>query len=234
MSDSEPKAAPPALAPNLAAAVRRAVGHLVAGGLVIAPTESAYGIFVLANRPKALARLRALKGRPAGQPLPLVVADLVALARVALPPSDAQSRVMQYLWPGPLTLVLPARDDVPEEVTGATGTVGVRISPHPVTATLCQLAGPLTATSANLSGGPLVRHVAELDPALLADDVLVVDGGFCPESPPSTVARIDADGTVTILREGPVSETQIRAVLGDPGDPGDGIPLSPRTGPRRR
>lgn len=215
MPGSEPKAASYALAPNLAAAVRRAVGHLVAGGLVVAPTESAYGIFVLANRPQALARLRELKARPEGQPLPLVVADLVSLARVALPPSEAEAKVMRHLWPGPLTLVLRARDDVPGAVTGGTGTVGVRIPPHPVAAALCHLAGPLTATSANLSGGPLVHRVGEIDPALLAEDVLVVDGGPCPAAPPSTVARIDPDGTVHVLREGPVSEKQIRAVLGD-------------------
>lgn len=203
----------PELGPNLSAAVRRAIGHLFAGGVVIGPTESAYGLFALATRPEATARVAALKGRPTGQPLPLVVGDAGGLGRIAEPPNDAELRLMRTFWPGPLTLVLRARPGLPEEVTAGTGTVGVRMPPHPVTLALCLAAGPLTATSANLSGGPLARAVEEIDPALLEHDVFVVDGGRCPDARPSTVARVSEAGEVEVLREGPITRGQLAAVL---------------------
>ncbi|MDF1562243.1 MAG: L-threonylcarbamoyladenylate synthase [Deltaproteobacteria bacterium] len=208
-----PDARVPALAPNLARAVRRAVGHLVAGGVVIAPTESSYGLFASVRSAAAVKRIVALKDRMAGHPLPLVVAGPGGLSEVAREPTRPERILMHHFWPGPLTLVLPALEGVPPEITAGTGTVGVRIPPHPIAAALCSAAGPLTATSANPTTLAAARRVDQIDPALLEHDVLVVDGGDCGDHPPSTVVRVSED-EVEILREGPISASQISAVLG--------------------
>ncbi len=192
-------------------ALAQALAYLRAGGIVAGPTESVYGLFASAFDRRATERVLALKGRRSDQPLPLVVGDLGAVRQVAVPPPDAEA-VMEALWPGPLTLVLPAAPGLPRAVTAGTGTVGLRIPAHRVARALAQGAGPLTATSANRSGQAPVLEAADLDAALRSAPDLFVLEGVCGGQRPSTVARLTESG-VEILRPGPVSEAQIRAAL---------------------
>jgi L-threonylcarbamoyladenylate synthase len=185
-------------------ALDEAVEVLRAGGTVVFPTESFYGLGVQALDAAAVARVFRLKGRPESKPL-LVLVDSVKMAEaLAASISDGARELMARHWPGPLTLVLAAVPGLPQALTAGTGTVGVRVPGHPVALALVRAAGvPVTAPSANPS-----REA----PAISAEDVrryfgggvdLILDGGSTAGGPGSTVA----DCTVwppRVLRQGPV------------------------------
>jgi L-threonylcarbamoyladenylate synthase len=115
-------------------------------------------------------------------------------------------------WPGPLTLIVPAAAWVPEAVHAGTGTVGVRVSPHPVATALArELGAPLTATSANRSGDPPARHPDEVRRAF--PEIVVVDGGETRGGPPSTVVDLCVQ-PARLLRPGAVPWEEIARVLG--------------------
>lgn len=183
-----------------AAGVARAVALLRQGEVVAFPTESSYGLAVDALDARALERLFAVKGRPTGQPPPVVILGEAMLDRLVAQIPEVARQLAARHWPGGLTLALPARADLPAFLV-ADGHVGVRESPHPVVRALVEaFGGPLTATSANLSGEP---------PALRASDASLEGVALVLEAPvggapASTVARIRLDGTIEVLRQGAV------------------------------
>jgi L-threonylcarbamoyladenylate synthase len=124
------------------------------GGIIAYPTETVYGLGVDALNEKAIERLFAIKSRPLDKPVSLLVRDTRMLTRVVSSVPAAAKPIMETYWPGPVTIVFPAAEGIPSILTGQTGTIGVRISPHPF---VRQLFGvfdsPLTSTSANISGG---------------------------------------------------------------------------------
>jgi len=195
----------------------RAADLLRAGGLVAIPTETVYGLAVRADDAEAVARLFAAKGRPDDNPLIVHVADVDDVTLVATGPSPLARTLLERLAPGPLTVVLPARDDLPRTVTGGLDTVAVRIPDHPVALELLRRSGlPLAAPSANRSGRPSptrAEHVlADLDGRIDA----VVDGGATRVGVESTV--VDARGsTWRVLREGGVGREEIAAALAGTG-----------------
>jgi len=167
---------------------------LRADDLVAFPTETFYGLGAAALAPAAVRRLVEVKGRPEHKPL-LVLIDSIAMAeRVVadLPPRARE--LMARHWPGALTLVLRARADVPREVTAGSGTVGVRLSAHPLARALVSALGePITAPSANPSGLAPPTTAAEVA-AYFGDRVaLVLDGGATPGGEPSTVVDVTRD-----------------------------------------
>jgi len=167
------------------------------------PTETFYGLAAAALDPASVKRIFALKGRPDSKPL-LVLVDSVAMAETVAHVSEPARALMKRYWPGALTLVLPARAIVPSDVTAGTGTLGVRVSSHPIAHGLVRTLGePLTAPSANPSG---------LEPPTTADAVvayfdgsleLVLDGGPTAGGAPSTVLDMTAHPP-TIIRQGAV------------------------------
>jgi L-threonylcarbamoyladenylate synthase len=161
----------PGLAGDCAALLRN-------GGLLILPTETLYGLVCDALSPEALARLVAAKGREAGKPIPLIAPDAEAVRALVDPMPRLFAALADKFWPGPLTLVLPARPALPPEVTGGARTVGVRV-PGPSLALDVARAfgGPLTATSANPAGKPAPSRIEDLDPELAEKVDMVVDGG---------------------------------------------------------
>ena len=196
-----------------AASVLAAAERLRAGGLVIFPTETLYGLAALATCPAALARLVALKGREAGKALPLIAASPSQAADIA-ELAGAMAALAARFWPGPLTMALPPRRELPREVVDASGTVAIRVSSHPVACALAGAAGaPITATSANLAGRPPVARVSELDGALVAGVDAVLDAGACPGGAPSTIVAV-ASGRVVVLRAGAVPAAALADVLG--------------------
>jgi L-threonylcarbamoyladenylate synthase len=200
---------------ELQARIREAAAALRRGGLVAYPTETFYGLGALAMDPVAVARLARAKGRPDGKPLPLLAGDLQAVEAVAVV-DDAARRIAARLWPGPLTLVLPARPGLPDAVTAGTGTVGIRVPGGEVARALAREAGgAVVATSANPSGGPPPRRASELDPALRAGLDLVLDGGETPGGLASTVVAVEG-GVVRVLRPGPIPAEAIEAALHTP------------------
>lgn len=195
--------------------IREAGAALRRGGLVAYPTETFYGLGALASLAGAVERLAAAKGRPDGKPLPLLAADLAAVEQVAVL-DDAARRIAARLWPGPLTLVLPARPGLPGAVTAGTGTVGVRVPGSEIARALAREAGgAIVATSANPAGGPPPRSAAELDPVLRTRLDLVLDGGTAPGGLASTVVAVE-DGRLRVVRPGPVPLEDVERALRAP------------------
>jgi L-threonylcarbamoyladenylate synthase len=184
--------------------IAQAVDILRAGGIVCMPTETTYGLAVDIRSRAALDALVARKGRDPRSPFGLVVADqaqAAALARVWPRTAEALARAF---WPGPLTLVIPARPELPAELVGPDGGVGMRLSSHPVpTALAAALGGPITATSANPSGQPPALDVASAR-AYFGDSLCYIDGGAAAAPSASTVVAVDEHGRVRVLRPGPI------------------------------
>ena len=191
-------------------AIAGAADVLRRGGVVVYPTETLYGLGVDATNPQALARLVALKGREAGKPISVLVADQTMLSELADEVSPLARRLVRRFWPGPLTLVLPARAGVSELLTGGTGTIGVRVSSHPVATALVAAVGrPVTSPSANPAGcaPPVTVDDARTYFGTTVDAYL--DGGRLPGEPASTV--VDVRDGLRVVREGAVSAAVLRA-----------------------
>ncbi len=171
------------------------------GGLVAFPTETVYGLGADGLDPAAVRAVFAAKGRPADNPLILHVHDVVGAETVAVLDARAR-RLASGHWPGPLSLVLPARPQVPEEVRAGLPTVAVRCPRHPLALALIAAAGrPLAAPSANLSGRPSPTSAEAVLEDLDGRIDAVLDGGPCPLGLESTV--VDCTGpTLRLLRLG--------------------------------
>jgi tRNA threonylcarbamoyl adenosine modification protein (Sua5/YciO/YrdC/YwlC family) len=203
-----------------AEAVATAAHALRAGRLVVFPTDTVYGIACRPDEPSATSRLFRAKRRPAGLNLP-VLAHSSGEALDLIQANDAATRLASAFWPGPLTLVLPRAERSMGWFLGEeTRTIGVRVPDHPLSLALLERAGPLAATSANISGsGP------SPDPAALPDAfgeavavyVLVSPGSHEPAGSSSTVVDLAGD-ELRVLREGPIDAREIARVVGAPSE----------------
>jgi len=200
------------LPPDLLARLEAAAAVLRRGGIVAYPTETFYALGARADDAAALARLLEAKLRPEGKPLPLLAAEEAQVRAVAVL-EGPEARVAARLWPGPLTLVLPALPTLDPAITAGSGTVGIRIPGSAVARALAARAGfALVSTSANPSGGPPPARVVELDPALVARIDHVLDGGPTPGGLASTVVRLEGTA-VRVLRQGPVTAQAVEGAL---------------------
>lgn len=189
---------------SIGTSIDLAVEHLQQGRIVAFPTETYYGLGVDPENEAAVEKLFRLKERPVEKPLLLLVADLEQLHHfVASVPQEYYVLIEKY-WPGPLTLIFPARASVNRKLTAGTETVGMRISPHPVAAQLVRIFGrAITATSANISGlAP--AETAEQVYSMFGEQVdYIVDGGKTSANSCSTVVGIGESG-LEVYREGPI------------------------------
>jgi L-threonylcarbamoyladenylate synthase len=194
--------------------LQAAVEALRAGGLVAFPTETVYGLGALSTDEEAVRAVFRAKGRPAANPLILHIADPADLDRCAASLPPLAQKLVGRFWPGPLTLVVPKADWVPDVVSGGRATVGVRLPDDDIARRLIRAVGtPLVGPSANKSGRPSptsVRHVLD---DLEADIAGVVDGGTTPLGLESTLLDITATPP-RVLRLGAVSTDQLEAVIG--------------------
>ena len=187
----------------------RAAATLLAEGEVVAlPTETVYGLGADALEPVACAKIFETKDRPLSDPLIVHLPSFDWLDRLAVV-SDSARRLAEHFWPGPLTLVLPRRETVPDLVTAGQDTVAIRMSSHPVFQAVLEAFGkPVAAPSANRFGRispTCVEHVlAELDGRI----PLVLDGGPCAHGIESTIVLVRDDG-IHILRNGPVTAEEL-------------------------
>jgi L-threonylcarbamoyladenylate synthase len=177
----------------------------ICGGEIVAfPTETYYGLAVDALDLVALDRLFALKGRGGEKTSALLVADLAMFAKLCVEvPARAYELVAAH-WPGPLTLALPARADLPAAIV-RDGFVAARVSSHPVAQALVVAAGrPITATSANPTGANPARTVLEVCAHFRGMAVHLLDGGQTPGGPPSTLVRLHGNA-IEVLRKGAIA-----------------------------
>ena len=185
------------------------------GGLVAIPTETVYGLGANGLDENAVAKIFIAKGRPQDNPLILHIAEAEEMERFCHSIPESAYALARRFWPGPLTMVLPAREIVPKRTTGGLSTVAVRCPDCDITRQIIRLAGiPLAAPSANLSGKPsttTAQHVLhDHDGRIEA----VVDGGSCRVGVESTIVDLTEDRP-RLLRPGGITPAQLTEVLGD-------------------
>ncbi|MDX6766004.1 MAG: L-threonylcarbamoyladenylate synthase [Candidatus Methylacidiphilales bacterium] len=192
----------------------RAVAALRAGACIGLPTETVYGLAGDGFNPQAVARIFEIKQRPTFDPLILHVPDAAGLERVAADVPPLALKLMARFWPGPLTLVLPRRPEVPDLVTSGMDTVAVRCPAHPVAQQVLRaFGGPLAAPSANPFGRLSPTTAEAVETELGNDLALVLDGGACIRGIESTI--IDCTGTrPVLLRHGAIAQEEIEEVTG--------------------
>lgn len=216
-----PPPAPANIVPADEAAIARAAELLRAGEVVAFPTETVYGLGADASNAHAVAKIFALKGRPAAHP---VIVHLAAAARLddwATDIPTAARGLASAFWPGPLTLVLKRAPRVPDAVTGGQDTVGLRVPSHPVArALLGAFGGGVAAPSANKFGrvSPTLPEHVFADFGL--EVPLILDGGPTEVGIESTIVDLSG-GRARLLRPGGVPAASIEAVLGEPLAPPD-------------
>lgn len=199
-----------------AAAVARAAGEILDGGLVAMPTETVYGLAADATNGRAVASIYAAKGRPSFNPL-IVHAASVAQARGLAQLGPVAERLAAAFWPGPLTLVARLRREagISGLVTAGLETVAVRVPAHPVAQALLQACGrPLAAPSANTSGRispTTAQHVAADFGERLA---VILDGGACVHGLESTIVDVSGE-TPVLLRPGAIAAGDIERAAGE-------------------
>lgn len=184
-------------------------GLLAAGGILALPTETFYALAADPYQPAALRRLYVLKGRAEEKPVLLLVADTEMARQVALEVPETAQRLMARFWPGPLTLILPARGELPDLVTGGTGTVGVR---QPRQALVCRLLAalglPLTGTSANRAGREPLTLAGDVAREFGGEIDLILDAGPCPGGQPSTIVDVTVSPP-RLVRPGAISNADL-------------------------
>ncbi|WP_240494031.1 L-threonylcarbamoyladenylate synthase [Actinomyces gaoshouyii] len=210
--------------------IAAAAARARAGGLVITPTDTVYGIGTTAADATAVARLLGAKGRGRRMPPPVLVAGRDQLDGVVADPSPAALALMDALWPGALTLVLAASPALAWDLGETGGTIAVRMPDHPLTLALLRATGPMAVTSANRTGEPPATdaasarlafpgQVADAPGALAAEggrpSILLIDGGPTPGPVPSTIVSLAGDNATRprVLREGLIPVRRIEEVL---------------------
>ena len=194
-----------------------AAASIARGGVFAIPTDTLYGLAADAANPQALERVYEIKGRPASMPLPVLVADWQQTAAVAAASGEtlaiAETLAERY-WPGSLTLVLPARPDLPARLTAGRSTIAVRMPDHAVPLALAASLGrPITGTSANPSGDADITDPQDLQRLLggLVDGIIVA--GPPPRGAASTIVAV-SDADLTLLRAGDLPLDELRQVAG--------------------
>ena len=194
--------------------IDKGISILRRGGIVAYPTDTVYGLGACADFSKAIERVYDVKERPRNMPLPLLLADVSQITKVAEPvPPSAWSLIHSFL-PGALTLVLPKSSSVPDTITAGVTTIAVRIPAHPVHIALIKgLGTPIVGTSANLSGKPSPLTAEEVYSQLGDKIDLVIEGGRCPGGKESTIVDVTGQ-TPVLLREGAISREELERVCG--------------------
>lgn len=174
------------IAASATGAAEAAQEILAAGGLVVIPTDTVYGLAADLDRPASIARIFELKGRPTSRPLAVLVADISQASSLAIFDDEAR-KLAEDGWPGPLTIVLNSARPL-RQLGGDGETVGVRVPGHPFCLSLLGMTGPLAVTSANPSGGTTPKGVGEIA-ELFGDGVdLYIDGGEASSVPSRVIS----------------------------------------------
>jgi L-threonylcarbamoyladenylate synthase len=200
------------IAVNYSEAPQMAAEVLRAGELIVLPTDTVYGVASLLEE-EAIGRIFAAKKRPLDRAIPVLLADQSEVLQVVSEFPEMARRLAEAFWPGPLTMVLPKRDDLPPSLS-ALPTVGVRVPGYaPSRAIIAAAGGALAVTSANRSDQPPACTIQACIRYLSDAVALYLDGGTCPGGVASTVVAFE-DSYLRIVRKGPISEASLREALG--------------------
>ena len=206
--------------------LRPAAELIRAGGLVAFPTETVYGLGASAFCGDAVERIYQAKGRPSDNPLIVHISDRGQLSQIVSQVSETAQVLMDHFWPGPLTLVMPKTEQVPDVVTAGLSTVAVRFPQHPVAQAFISMAGvPIAAPSANASGRPSPTTAGHVIDDLFGRIDAVIDGGSACYGLESTVVDVSVEPPV-LLRPGSVTYEQLCDCLGEVAI-GEGVAQQP-------
>ena len=194
--------------------IQTAAKILQEGGLVAFPTETVYGLGGNGLDSEACKKIYIAKGRPSDNPLILHISEFEELNPIVREISPAAQKLMDAFWPGPLTMVFPKSEIVPDQATGGLDTVAVRFPNHPVARAIIHAAGlPIAAPSANSSGKPSPTRASHVEFDLNGKIDMIVDGGAAEWGLESTI--VDVSGEVPmILRPGAVTKEMMEEVVG--------------------
>ncbi len=196
--------------------IERAAACIRAGGLVVFPTETVYGLGADGTSADAAAKIYAAKGRPSDNPLIIHIADPADAALYA-ETGDLYRRLAAAFMPGPLTVVMNAKDSVPLTTRGGLATVAVRCPSHPVAGLLIRKAGTcIAAPSANLSGKPSPTDALQVAEDMNGRVNIILDDGSADFGLESTIVKIENDGTLTLLRPGKITPEELQAAADAP------------------
>ena len=184
------------------------------GGIVVFPTETVYGIAANGLNSEAVQKIYIAKGRNTNKPLILLISNKEMLEQIVENISPVETKLMEEFWPGPLTIIMQRKNDVPDIVTAGSESVGVRMTSGEIARQLIETCNfPITAPSANISGKPSGTNVEDIFEELNDKVDCIIDGGNSKVGIESTVVRV-IDGIPHILRLGEITPEQIKKVTG--------------------
>ena len=191
---------------------------IIQGDIIAFPTETVYGLGANCFDEDALDKIYKAKGRPSDNPIIVHVSSIEQATEIAARVSPTAKKLMEHFWPGPLTLVMQKKDEVPKKVTGGLDTVAIRMPMHQVARTIIELAGvPIAAPSANISGKPSPTTAQAVFDDMDGKIPLIVDSGPCEVGIESTV--LDVTGNIpVILRPGMITLEMLREIVGEVSD----------------
>lgn len=194
--------------------IEQAAEIIKSGGLVAFPTETVYGLGGDALNPQASEKIYAAKGRPSDNPLIVHVCSVDQIVPLVQTLTEDAEKLMKAFWPGPLTIILPKSELVPEETTGGLQTVALRMPEHAYALELIEKSGtPIAAPSANTSGRPSPTEAAHVYEDLNGKIEMILDGGTVGIGVESTI--IDLSGEIpALLRPGAITREELSEVLG--------------------
>jgi len=200
------------------AQARRIASAVKAGGVILFPTESFYALGADPLSPTGLGKVFRLKGRPAERTLLLLLDGPERVGRFAAEIPEPYPALMKRFWPGPLTLLFPARRELPEGVRSSAGEVALRVPGSPLSRAVLRAAGgALTGTSANPTGEPPCAEAGEALRTFGGGIDLLVDGGTLPGGRVSTIVAL-RDGKPALLRPGAVAFREVESLLAEAGN----------------
>lgn len=195
-------------------ALKRAADIINSGGLVVFPTETVYGLGADATNSEAAKKIYAAKGRPSDNPLIIHISKPDDAEKYAYT-SELYYKLAERFMPGPITLILKAKDSIPPETRGGLETVAVRCPEHKIANELIRLAGvPIAAPSANISGSPSPTSAAHVIDDMNGRVDMIIDGGEAEFGLESTILKIDQNDVITLLRPGRITKSEIEACVG--------------------
>ena len=189
------------------------------GGIVIFPTETVYGIGTNGLDENAIRKLYEVKQRPLNKPISLLVNNIEMVEKIAKNITEVEYKLMERFFPGPLTIILEKRDIVPDILTSNTNTIGIRMPSGEIAKKLIEFAGvPIATSSSNISGKPSGTNITDIKKDFEGKIDCFIDNGESELGIPSTVIRI-IDNIPHILRQGTISEEEIRKFIAKIGKP---------------
>jgi len=193
--------------------ISEAVNIIRKGGIIAFPTKGLYGIGADAFNFKAVKRIFDIKRRPLNKPVLVLINDLKDLDKLAAHVPKTAKLIIDASWPGNITIVFKAKEALPENLTAGSGKIGVRLPVHKVSrALVCGINGPITGTSANISGKTGCSNIENMDISIIEKVDLILDAGHLKGGPGSSVIDVTLDPP-QILREGEISGKKILNII---------------------